>query len=49
MFENKLGEDSPITKVIHLKIQEDVESLMTLEKGEIKVPIDACISPLSVS
>ena len=45
MFKNKLGEDSPILKFIHLKIRrrDGVESLMTLEEGEIKVPIDGCI------
>ena len=46
MFKNKLGEDSPIQKFIHLKIrrQDGVESLTTLEEGEFKVPIDGCIS-----
>ena len=45
MFKNKLGEDSPITKFIHLKIrrQDGVEPLTTLEEGELKVPIDGCI------
>ena len=40
-FKNKLGEDSPIPKFIHLK--NGVESLTTLEEGEFKVPIDSCI------
>ena len=42
MFENKLGEDSLIPKFIHRKIQcrDGVKSLMTLEEGEFKVPID---------
>ena len=46
MFKNKLGEDSPIPKYIHLKIRhrDGVESLTTLEEGEFKVPIDRCIS-----
>ena len=46
MFKNKLGEDSPIPKFIHLKIRrrDGVESLTTLEEGEFKVPIDGCIS-----
>ena len=45
MFKNKLGENSPIPKFIHLKIQrrDGVKSLMTLEKSEFKVPIDGCI------
>ena len=45
MFKNKLGEDSPISKFIHLKIwcRDGVKSLMTLEEGEFKVPIDGCI------
>ena len=36
MLENKLGEDSPIPKFMHLKIRrrDDVESLTTLEEGE---------------
>ena len=39
MFKNKLGEDSLIPKLIHLKIRrrDGVESLTTLEKGEFKV------------
>ena len=46
MFKNKLGEDSPISKFIHLKIRrrDGVESLTTLKEGEFKVPIDGCIS-----
>ena len=45
IFKNKLSEDSPISKYIHLKIRrrDGVESL-TLEEGEFKVPIDGCIS-----
>ena len=46
MSKSKIGEDSPITKVIYLKIRprDGVESLTTLEEGEFKVPIDGCIS-----
>ena len=46
MLKNKLGEDSPIPKFMHLKIQrrDGVESLTTLEEGEFKVPIDDCIN-----
>ena len=44
MFKNKLGEDSPIPKLIHLKIRDSVESLTTLEEGEFKLPIDGCIN-----
>ena len=54
MSKNELGEDSPSSKSIHLKIrcrdsveslrQDSVESLTTLEEGEFKVPIDGCIS-----
>ena len=46
MFKNKLGEDSPTPKFIHLKIwcRDGVESLTTLEEGELKVPIDSCIN-----
>ena len=45
MFKNKLGKDSSIPKFIHLKIRrrDGVESLTTLEEGELKVPIDGCI------
>ena len=45
MSKNKIGEDSPIPKFIYLKIRrrDGVESLMTLEEGELKVPIDGCI------
>ena len=46
MFKNKVGEDSPIPNFIHLKIRlrDGVEYLMTLEEGELKVPIDGCIN-----
>ena len=46
MLKNKLGEDSPIPKFMHLKIQrrDGVKSLTTLEEGELKVPIDSCIN-----
>ena len=46
MAKNKLGEDSPIPKFIHLKIRsrDGVESLTTLEEGEFKVSIDGSIS-----
>ena len=45
MFKNKLGEDSPFPKFIHLKIRHrnGVESLTTLEEGELKLAIDGCI------
>ena len=45
MFKNKLGEDSPIPKITHLKIRrrDGVESLTILEEGEYKVPIHGCI------
>ena len=51
MFKNKLGEDSPISKFIHLKIRrrDGVESLTILEEGEFKVPIDSCINSRHVS
>ena len=44
MFKNKLGENSPIPQFIHLNIRhrDGIESLMTLEEGEFKVPIDDC-------
>ena len=44
MSNNKLGEDSPSSKLIRLKIwrQDGVESLTTLEEGEFKVHIDGC-------
>ena len=50
MFKNKFGEDSPIPKFIHLKIQrrDGIESLMTHEEGEFKVPIDSCINGINV-
>ena len=43
MFKNKLSEDSPIPKFIHLKVRrrDGVESSTTLE-GEFKVPTDGC-------
>ena len=45
MFKNKLGEDSPIPILIHLKILRDgVKSLSNLEEGEFKVPTDDCIN-----
>ena len=46
MLKNKLGEDSPIPKLLHLKIRrrEGVESLITLKEGEFEVRIDGCIS-----
>ena len=42
MLKNKLGENSPIIKFIHLKIRrrDGVESLTNLEEGEFKVPIE---------
>ena len=45
MFKYKIGEDSPIPKFMYLKIRrrDGVESLTTLEEGELKVPIDGCI------
>ena len=51
MFKNKLGEDSPIQKCIHLKIRrrDGFESFTTLEEGEFQVPIDhvdGCINHL---
>ena len=46
MFKNKLGEDSAIPKLIHLKIRrrDGVESLTTLEAGECNISIDGCIN-----
>ena len=46
MSKNKLGEDSPFLKYIHLKIRrrDGVESLTTLEEGEFKLAIDGCIN-----
>ena len=43
---NKLGQDSPFPKFLHLKIRRrnGVESLTTLEEGEFKFAIDGCIS-----
>ena len=48
MLKNKLGEDSPISKFIHLKIRrrDGVKSLTTFEESEFKVPIDGCIKAL---
>ena len=45
MYKNKIGEDSPIQKLIYLKIRrrDGVESLTTLEEGEFKLAIDSCI------
>ena len=45
MSKNKTGEDSPIPKLIYLKIRRrhGVKSLTTLEEGEFKVPTDGCI------
>ena len=42
---NEIGQDSPIPKFIYLKIRrrDGIESLMILEEGEFKVPIDGCI------
>ena len=46
MLKNKLGEDSPIPKILDLKIRrrDGVKSLTILEEGEFKVPVDGCIS-----
>ena len=48
MFKNKLGEDTPIPKFVHLKIRrrDDAESLTILEEGEFKVSIDGCLKRL---
>ena len=45
MSKNKLGQDSPFSKFLHLKIRRlnGVESLTTLEEGEFKFAIDGCI------
>ena len=45
MCRNKLDEDATIQKFIHGKIQcpDAIESLMTLEEGVFKMPIDSCI------
>ena len=45
MSKNKLGQDSPFPKFLHLKIRRrnGVESLTTLEEGEFKFAIDGCI------
>ena len=47
MSKNKLGQDSPFPKFLHLKIRRlnGVESLTTLEEGEFKFAIDGCIRP----
>ena len=47
MSKNKLGQDSPSPKFIHLKIRrrDGIESSTTLEEGEFKMPIDDCIRP----
>ena len=46
MSRKKKGEDSPILIFIYLKIwrRDSVKSLTALEEGELKVPIDGCIS-----
>ena len=46
MSKNKLGQDSPFPKFLHLKIRRrnGVESLTTLEEGEFKFAIDGCIN-----
>ena len=46
MSKNEIGQDSPISKFIYLKIRrrDGVESFTILEEGEFKVPIDGCIS-----
>ena len=48
MSKNKLGQDSPFSKFLHLKIRRrnGVESLTTLEEGEFKFAIDGCINSL---
>ena len=45
MSKNKLGQDSPFPKFLHLRIRRrnGVESLTTLEEGEFKFAIDGCI------
>ena len=49
MSENELGENSPSSKFIHLKIRrpDGVKSSTTLKEGEFKVPIDRCINKYS--
>ena len=44
-LKNKLSQDSPFPKCLHLKIRRrnGVESLTTLEEGEFKFAIDGCI------
>ena len=50
MSKNKIGEDSPIPKFLYLKIRsrDGVESLTTLEEGELKVSIDNCIKSVYI-
>ena len=45
MSKNKIGEDSPIPKLLYLKIRrrDGFESLTALEESEFKVSIDGCI------
>ena len=45
MSKNEIGQDSPIPKFTYLKIRcrDSIESLMILEEGEFKVPIEGCI------
>ena len=47
---NKLSQDSPFPKFLHLKIRRrnGVESLTTLEEGEFKFAIDGCIKLIYV-
>ena len=49
MSKNKLGQDSPFPRFLHLKIRRrnGVESLTTLEEGEFKFAIDGCINRLT--
>ena len=46
IHKNKLGQDSPFPKFLHLKIRRrnGVESLTILEEGEFKFAIDGCIT-----
>ena len=49
MSKNKIGEDSPISKFIYLKIRHrdgTVEFLTTLEEDVFKVPINGCINDM---
>ena len=43
MYKNKIGDDSPIPKLIYLKIRrrDGVKSLMIFEEGEFKLAIDS--------